>query len=397
MVESNLLQMNSFENISLLDRDKSVDIDQSSNNSDSPDIDTIALPLAKLKLQLSSSPEPNFHSNWVLWHLNSDKSKFWDDRLERIAYVTNINELLIANERVQGKMSTTSSENLFDLRGMTQATAMGPINGKFGKYNEQVCGAVLITKRNKNVIALWTRDASNAAAIRSMGVSFKKLLKVKDEVEYEKHPNFDSNKTVSPLLMIYGLDIENFNCDKVFNLLSPFGDCLKVKFLKPESNTCMVEMRSSSDTFYVIQNLTGLWLYGKAVQFSSSHQPFVHLYPPKKPFILAYFATLLFGAPLNVTEDHIRDIFESHSLEPRKVIFFNKNNNSKKGNLMGIIFFYGVDEAIEGLITCNHAQFVGLQPAPKYPQLLKLSFAPRSESEQEEEGQIYDDVAGTFY
>lgn len=28
--------------------------------------------------------------------------------------------------------------------------------------------------------------------------------------------------------MIYGLDVDYFNCDRVFNLVCSYGDCLKV-------------------------------------------------------------------------------------------------------------------------------------------------------------------------
>lgn len=31
-----------------------------------------------------------------------------------------------------------------------------------------------------------------------------------------------------PVMMVYGVDQENFNCDKLFNLLCLYGNCVKV-------------------------------------------------------------------------------------------------------------------------------------------------------------------------
>lgn len=41
--------------------------------------------------------------------------------------------------------------------------------------------------------------------------------------------NLDNgNLSKSPVIMIYGLDVDYFNCDRVFNLVCSYGDCLKV-------------------------------------------------------------------------------------------------------------------------------------------------------------------------
>lgn len=48
----------------------------------------------------------------------------------------------------------------------------------------------------------------------------------------EKSLDFSSDKpkNESQVLMIYGINQENFNCDKIFNLLCGFGNCEKVCF-----------------------------------------------------------------------------------------------------------------------------------------------------------------------
>merc|ERR1712096_336584 len=65
----------------------------------------------------------------------------------------------------------------------------------------------------------------------------------------------------SSVLMVYGLDLEKLNCDKLFNLLCLYGNVLKIKFLKTKSNTAMAQMCTPGAVDRACQWLNGVKLF----------------------------------------------------------------------------------------------------------------------------------------
>uniref|UniRef100_A0AAJ7SIN7 Heterogeneous nuclear ribonucleoprotein L-like n=1 Tax=Petromyzon marinus TaxID=7757 RepID=A0AAJ7SIN7_PETMA len=67
------------------------------------------------------------------------------------------------------------------------------------------------------------------------------------------------------VLMVYGLDAERFNCDRVFNILCLFGDVEKVKFLKSKPGAAMVEMGDQYAVHRAVFHLNMSQIFGNKI------------------------------------------------------------------------------------------------------------------------------------
>lgn len=74
------------------------------------------------------------------------------------------------------------------------------------------------------------------------------------------------------VVMAYGVDAPEFNCDRLFNLLCCYGNCLKIKIMKSKPDTCMIQMGTPEEAQNVIEHLQNLSMFGRRLTFRPSIQ-----------------------------------------------------------------------------------------------------------------------------
>uniref|UniRef100_A0A915EER6 RRM domain-containing protein n=1 Tax=Ditylenchus dipsaci TaxID=166011 RepID=A0A915EER6_9BILA len=393
-----------------------------------------------------------FGRRWILWGMHPDTNKYWDDRLQPIKHVDNNEQLKAALKGIpplhlvqprtdfyffkDGIKPVWSDEsNVHGGRWLIslavprvetdeeQRRRMGKITGYwtslmnalaedcFASYRDYICGGVLIIKKFKCVVSIWMRQTDSDEIILGVGKFFKKMLRVPDEerVDYEEHPKSDSIKSINPVLMVYGLSLEYFNCDKVFNLFCLYGNCVKVKFLNVTSNTCMVEMESPEDAFNVKKYLTGCRAFGNSLSLTHSYQQSLRQYNSRDCYVLPdqtpsfkdyadsgllryadadHASQLNLASPSKILEFHylghldeqqLLEIFEKNLRYPDQISFAGERGDQLKS---GTVHFQTTDEAIEALVACNHVAIAKSEDENVLGGVLLLSFAESTENEE---------------
>jgi heterogeneous nuclear ribonucleoprotein L len=98
-------------------------------------------------------------------------------------------------------------------------------------------------------------------------------------------PNFDD----SVVLMVYGINQNDFDCDRLFNLFCCYGNVIKVcislsfcqfhlqiKFLNSKQDTAMVQMAEERQANNVLRHLQGIPVFGTQMSVRPSKQNFLH-------------------------------------------------------------------------------------------------------------------------
>lgn len=187
----------------------------------------------------------------------------------------------------------------------------------------------------------------------------------------------------SPVIIVYNLDMERFNCKKLFNILSLYGNVNKINFLRNREGSAMVEFASSQAASLVIRTLNNMFIFGNRINIEESRKMYVEdirkpytlqngeksfenfindrnnrfntpsqaaknrLVPPTK--ILHFF-----NVP-DMSDDAMMDIFsDSNAPFPTKVKWF--ESKSAKGAASGILEFETVEEAMEALVIANNIE-----------------------------------------
>nr|CAD7258026.1 unnamed protein product [Timema shepardi] len=183
------------------------------------------------------------------------------------------------------------------------------------------------------------------------------------------------------VMMVYGLDFDKVNADKLFNVFCLYGNIAKIKFLRTKEGCAMVQMGDSLSVERCLQNLNDVPLFDSTLQLGYSKQAFLsdslnpwslpdetpsfkdfinsrnnrfvnpamasknRIQPPSK--ILHFFNT-----PPNLTDEMLNKVFEEHNVTPPKTIklFPLKTDRSSSG----LMEFEDVGQALEGLMMCNH-------------------------------------------
>lgn len=206
------------------------------------------------------------------------------------------------------------------------------------------------------------------------------------------------------VVVLFGIDQEKFNCDKLFNLLCQYGNIVRIKFLKSKSDTVMVQMGDPVAAQRVMEFLNRCVVFGSKVSVSMSRQPYIHemrdanalSLPDKscsyKDFTnsrLNRFLTIeaaskcrmctpqkqlyFYHAPPRYTSEDIMDIIEKNGgPKPSSVKVFDTKTEGAKTSA-GIIEFDNEEDATEALVSCNHVSID--HESSKFPFVVKLSFA----------------------
>lgn len=77
------------------------------------------------------------------------------------------------------------------------------------------------------------------------------------------------------VLMVYGLDADKMNCQRVFNLFCLYGNVVRIKFLKSKEGTAMVQLGDPASCERAIKNLSNCFFFGKKLQLAFSKQVYL--------------------------------------------------------------------------------------------------------------------------
>ncbi|XP_047000111.1 heterogeneous nuclear ribonucleoprotein L isoform X1 [Schistocerca americana] len=202
------------------------------------------------------------------------------------------------------------------------------------------------------------------------------------------------------VMMVYGLNLEKVNAEKLFNLFCLYGNVLRIKFLKTKEGCAMIQMGDGLAVERCIHNLNNVPLLGSRLQLGFSKQAFLsdvqnpHPLPDKTPsfkdfmgnknnrFINPAMASKnriqppskilhFFNTPPNLSEDTLNKVFEENGVPPPKTVklFPLKTDRSSSG----LIEFEDIGQAVEALMMCNHVPIQN--PGGKFPYIMKLCFS----------------------
>ena len=93
-----------------------------------------------------------------------------------------------------------------------------------------------------------------------------------------------SGGILGSVLMVYGMNVPEMNCDKLFNLFCLYGNVEKIKFLKSKEGSAMVQMSDAESVERIIASLNRTVIFGFPLQLGFSKQTMLH--ELKAPFEL---------------------------------------------------------------------------------------------------------------
>ncbi|KAK8385407.1 hypothetical protein O3P69_016316 [Scylla paramamosain] len=204
------------------------------------------------------------------------------------------------------------------------------------------------------------------------------------------------------VLMVYGLNKDKMNADRIFNLLCLYGNIVRIKFLKTKEGCAMVQMGDALAVERAVANLNNTTFFGCKMQLGYSKQAFLadvqqpydlpdgtpsfkdymgnknnrfinpemasknRIQPPSK--ILHFFNT-----PPGLDEETLKQVFlEGEVVEPKSIKLFPSKSESERSS-SGLLEFNNISEALEALVVGNHAPIPN--PNSKFPFIMKLCFS----------------------
>ncbi|PSN36159.1 Heterogeneous nuclear ribonucleoprotein L [Blattella germanica] len=185
------------------------------------------------------------------------------------------------------------------------------------------------------------------------------------------------------VMMVYGLDPEKANADKLFNIFCLYGNVVRIKFLKTKEGCAMIQMGDGLAVERCVQNLNNVTLMGSKLQLGFSKQAFLsdvqnpHLLPDKSPsfkdfmgnknnrFINPAMASKnriqppskilhFFNTPPQMSEEMLGKVFEEKEAPvPKTIRLFPLKTADRSSS--GLLEFEDVGDALIALMLCNHA------------------------------------------
>jgi len=215
------------------------------------------------------------------------------------------------------------------------------------------------------------------------------------------------------VLMVYGLNEEKMNCQRLFNIFCLYGNVVRIKFLKSKEGVAMMQMGDAAACDKAMQNLNNVFFFGKKLQIGFSKQAFLqdvpnpHDLPDDTPSFQDFMGNrnnrftnpeaaaknriappaktlYYFNAPAHFAEEQLNQmIAERKCKSPVKIKQF--PTKSEKSST-GLLEWESKGEAIEAISLINHMQIPN--PNGKHPYVFKLCFS--SNPIQPERGEYRD-------
>ena len=202
------------------------------------------------------------------------------------------------------------------------------------------------------------------------------------------------------VVMLYGLEPDKFNCQRVFNIFCQYGNVNRIMFLKNKEGTAMVEMDCPDSVDRAIQNLNHTAIFGLKLRLDWSKKHFIdevrspHELPDgtmsyadcsrdrnnrfdtperaAKNRVIAPTAILHFYNVPKLQDEEMEQLFaERGAPAPNRVKFFPAKSEK---SVSGLVEFDSVQEACEAIAIVNHTEIPGTNK--KYPYCMKLCFSP---------------------
>lgn len=209
------------------------------------------------------------------------------------------------------------------------------------------------------------------------------------------------SSTQGSVMMVYGLQPDKVNTDKLFNLFCLYGNVTKVKFLKTKEGCAMIQMGDSIAVERCLQNLNNVTIgtdgrlqlaFSKQAFLSDVTNPYIlpdktasfkdftgsknnrflnpamanknRIQPPSK---IVHF----FNTPPDLTEETVNRVFVERGIEaPTTVKLFPLKSERSSS---GLIEFSSVGVAVAAIMECNHTALENSNG--KFPYIMKLCFS----------------------
>ncbi|XP_043202306.1 heterogeneous nuclear ribonucleoprotein L-like isoform X3 [Amphibalanus amphitrite] len=202
------------------------------------------------------------------------------------------------------------------------------------------------------------------------------------------------------VLMVYGLNKDMMNAERLFNLFCLYGNVIRIKFLKTKEGCAMVQLGDALAVERAIGNLNNINIFGSKLQLGYSKQAFLNNVqqpyslpdgtPSFKDFtgcknnrflnpgmasknrIQAPSKVLhFFNMPPQLAPSELTEIFQSAgAATPLSAnIFPSKTERSSSG----LVEFRSTEEAVEALVVSNHKSIP--RSSSKFPFTMKLCFS----------------------
>jgi len=205
----------------------------------------------------------------------------------------------------------------------------------------------------------------------------------------------------SAVMMVYNLEAQSFNCQRLFNLLCLYGNIIRINFIRNKDGCAMVEFEHPDCAEEAAYNLNGTEVFGNSLSFEESRKHYVEEIrnPYELPdgeksfenfigdknnrFSTAKQAaknrkcppskTLHFYNVPKMEDDSLMDIFSDlHAPFPSSMTWF--ESRSEK-TFTGLVEFDSCEDACEALVIANNTEVENEDADEKRPYIMKLCFA----------------------
>jgi heterogeneous nuclear ribonucleoprotein L len=226
---------------------------------------------------------------------------------------------------------------------------------------------------------------------------------------YQQYEGSLGPQSTTPVVMVYNMDMNKMNCDRVFNLLCLYGNVIRVKFLRSNEGSAMVQLGDPMSADRAIENLSGFALMANQLLIRPSKQTMIMDVPqpyelpdgspsfkdfsnsrnnryntPQMASKNRHFrpsrALHYWNCPPKFEFEDMTKIFtDSDAPAPSKMLPYSKTTGRTSS---GVLQWETETDALAALAICNHHEIPN--PDGPYPYVFKLAFANSTIREQDD-------------
>ncbi|XP_041985949.1 heterogeneous nuclear ribonucleoprotein L isoform X2 [Aricia agestis] len=218
------------------------------------------------------------------------------------------------------------------------------------------------------------------------------------------HPMAPQNQGGPPqqgaVMMVYGLDLNTVNADRLFNLCCLYGNVVRIKFLKTKEGTAMVQMGDGVSVERCVQNLNNVTVGDYTLTLAFSKQAYLsevmnpYPLPDKSPSFKDYVGNKnnrfltpasihknriqppskvvhFFNTPPDVSDEQLLAVFHEYGVAPPHTV--SKFPLKSERSSSGLMEFQNISQSVMAIMACNHATIQ--HPGAKFPFVMKLCFS----------------------